>query len=249
MTSNLVTQALILAGGQATRMRPYTDDAPKAMVPVAGSPIVGYQLAWLADHGVKSVTISGGYKHEMISDYVGDGSRFGVDVRYAIENEPLGRGGGLKFAARRLAVPDAPFFVLNGDVITNFSLANLADYHAQRGGAVTVALSPYRSNWGVADLDDDNRIRGFVQSPELPYWINAGIYVFTPDVVSMLPDVGDHEDSTFPQLAKDGRLVGYRLSGYWRGIDTVKDVVEASKEVISSGGVLPPEFRTTSPNA
>ncbi|WP_404958983.1 NDP-sugar synthase [Streptomyces sp. 147326] len=249
MTSNLVTQALILAGGQATRMRPYTDDAPKAMVPVAGSPIVGYQLAWLADHGVKSVTISGGYKHEMITSYVGDGSRFGVDVRYAIENEPLGRGGGLKFAARRLAFPDAPFFVLNGDVITNFSLANLAACHAQRGGAVTVALSPYRSNWGVADLDDDNRIRGFVQSPELPYWINAGIYVFNPDVVSMLPDVGDHEDSTFPQLAKDGRLVGYRLSGYWRGIDTVKDVVEASKEVISSGGVLPPELRTTSPNA
>ncbi|MFI1886238.1 NDP-sugar synthase [Streptomyces jumonjinensis] len=248
MTTTLVTQALILAGGQATRMRPYTDDAPKAMVPVAGAPIVGYQLAWLAEHGVKSVTISGGYKHEMISDYVGDGSRFGVEVRYAIEDEPLGRGGGLKFAAGRLGAPDAPFFVLNGDVITAFSLTDLSEYHQRRGGAVTVALSPYRSNWGVADLDDGDRVRGFVQSPELPYWINAGIYVFNPDVVELLPDKGDHEDSTFPELASDGRLIGYRLSGYWRGIDTVKDVVEASREIRVSGGLLPREFRTTDPN-
>ncbi|MGC5345762.1 nucleotidyltransferase family protein [Streptomyces sp. DT24] len=248
MTSTLVTQALILAGGQATRMRPYTDDAPKAMVPVAGAPIVGYQLAWLAEHGVKSVTVSGGYKHEMITDYAGDGSRFGVEIRYAIEDEPLGRGGGLKYAARHLADLAAPFFVLNGDVITTFSLAEMAKYHDQHDGAVTVALSPYRSNWGVADLDDGDRIRGFVQSPELPYWINAGIYVFGPDVVPMLPDKGDHEDSTFPQLAKDGRLVGYRLAGYWRGIDTVKDVAEASKEIRSSGGILPPEFHTTNPN-
>lgn len=248
MSATLVTQALILAGGQATRMRPYTDDAPKAMVPVAGAPIVGYQLVWLAEHGIKSVTISGGYKHEMIRDYAGDGSRFGVEIRYAIEDEPLGRGGGLKFAARRLADPDAPFFVLNGDVISNFSLVELADYHGKRGGAVTVALSPYRSNWGVADLTESDRIRGFVQSPELPYWINAGIYVFNSDVVALLPDKGDHEDSTFPQLAKNGRLVGYRLSGYWRGVDTVKDVIEASKEVRSSGGMLSPEFRTTDPN-
>ncbi|WP_327385693.1 nucleotidyltransferase family protein [Streptomyces sp. NBC_01207] len=247
MSSTLVTQALILAGGQATRMRPYTDDAPKAMVPVAGAPIVGYQLAWLARHGVKSVTVSGGYRHEMITDYAGDGSRFGVEIRYAIEDEPLGRGGGLKYGARRLADPAAPFFVLNGDVITTFSLADLAQYHAAHGGAVTVALSPYRSNWGVAELDGD-RIRGFVQSPELPYWINAGIYVFNPDVVGLLPDKGDHEDSTFPQLANDGRLIGYRLSGYWRGVDTVKDVIEASKEIRATGAMLPREFHTTDPN-
>ncbi|MFJ4964628.1 D-glycero-alpha-D-manno-heptose 1-phosphate guanylyltransferase [Streptomyces sp. ADI96-02] len=249
MAATEVAQALILAGGQATRMRPYTDDAPKAMVPVAGAPIIGHQLAWLADHGVKSVTISAGYRHEMISEYLGEGSRFGMEIRYAIESEPLGRGGGLKFAARRLADREAPFFVLNGDVVTDFSLKELAACHEREDAAVTVALSPYRSNWGVADLDDDNRIRGFTQSPELPYWINAGIYVFCPDVVSLLPDKGDHEDSTFPQLAREGRLVGYRLSGYWRGIDTVKDVMEASKEIRAAGKVLPREFHTTDAHA
>lgn len=243
-----VTQALILAGGQATRMRPYTDDAPKAMVPVAGAPIVGYQLAWLAAHGVESVTVSGGYKYEMIADYVGDGSRFGLRVAYAIEDEPLGRGGGLKYAARQLADPQAPFFVLNGDVITTFSLTDLADFHTWHDGAVTIALSPYRSNWGVADLEGD-LIRGFTQSPELPYWINAGIYVFNHDVVELLPDKGDHEDSTFPELAASGRLVGYRLSGHWRGIDTVKDVIEASKEIRAHDRLLPEELRTTDPNS
>jgi NDP-sugar pyrophosphorylase family protein len=242
-----VKQAVILAGGQATRMRPYTEDAPKAMVSVAGSPIISYQLGWLAEHRVKSVTISGGYKHAMIEEHVGDGSRFGVDVCYAIEDVPLGRGGGLKFAARRLASPDAPFFVLNGDVITTFSLADFANYHQEHEGSVTVALSPYRSNWGVAELDGD-RIRGFVQSPELPYWINAGIYTFNADVVGLLPDKGDHEDSTFPQLAKEGRLIGYRLSGYWRGIDTVKDVMEASAEIEASGIALPVEIHRPGPS-
>lgn len=245
MPEALVSQALILAGGQATRMRPYTDDAPKAMVPVAGAPIVGYQLLWLAEHGVTSVTISGGYKHEMISEYVADGSRFGLKVRYAIEAEPLGRGGGLKYAARELADPTAPFFVLNGDVISSFCLADFAQYHQDNDGAVTIALSPYRSNLGVADLVGGNRIKGFTQSPQLPYWINAGIYLFNPDVTAMLPDKGDHEDSTFPELARDGRLVGYRISGHWRGIDTVKDVIEASKEVLASGAILAPQFRTT----
>ncbi|WP_433662596.1 nucleotidyltransferase family protein [Nocardia sp. CA-128927] len=247
MSVQPVTQALILAGGQATRMRPYTDDAPKAMVPVAGAPIVGYQLTWLAQHGVDFVTISGGYRHEMIRDYVGDGSLFGLEVRYAIEDEPLGRGGGLKYAARQLADPDSPFFVLNGDVITTFSLTDLTTFHAERSGDVTVALSPYRSNWGVAELQGD-LIKGFTQSPELPYWINAGVYVFNPEVVELLPDRGDHEDSTFPMLAADGRLVGYRLSGYWRGIDTVKDVIEASKEIRAHGRVLAEEFRTTDLN-
>ncbi|WP_078565570.1 sugar phosphate nucleotidyltransferase [Streptomyces sp. AA1529] len=245
MSEAPIDQALILAGGRATRMRPYTDDVPKAMVPVGGVPIVAYQLAWLARHGVTRVTISGGYKHEAIRRYAGDGSRFGMEIRYAVESEPLGRGGGLKFAAGHLPAADAAFFVLNGDVITVFALPELSRFHHRSGAAVTVALSPYRSDWGVAELDEDgHRIRGFVQSPELPYWINAGVYVFGPEAVGMLPDRGDHEDHTFPQLARDGKLFGYRLGGYWRGLDTVKDVLQAAEEVPEAVGGLPPAFRT-----
>jgi hypothetical protein len=149
-----------------------------------------FASGWLAEHGITSVTISGGYKAGMITEYVGSGARFGIrHVEYAIEDEPLGRGGGLKYAAGHLADPKAPFFVLNGDVITTFSLTALADEHDQRAGAVTVALSPYRSNWGVADLDDEGRIRGFVQSPELPYWITrAAMYAgCTPNLAGVVP--------------------------------------------------------------
>jgi len=223
-------------------MRPYTEDAPKAMVPVAGHPIIAYQLAWLAEHRVKYVVISGGYKHSVIEEYVGDGSRFGMDVRYAIEPEPLGRGGALKFSTGQLASRDSSFFVLNGDVVTTFSLTDFSIYHHEHEGVVTVALAPYRSNWGVAELEGD-RVRGFVQSPQLPYWINAGIYIFTPDAVALLPDKGDHEDNVLPQLAQASQLIGYRVSGYWRGIDTVKDVMEASAEIKASGRTLPTEFR------
>lgn len=244
-----ITQAIILAGGQATRMRPFTDDAPKAMVPVAGAPIIGYQLAWLAQHGVTDVVISGGYKHEMIVDYVGDGQRFGLNAVYAIEDEPLGRGGGLKFASRYLPRSNdtASVAVLNGDVITQFPLGDMAAHHRQHRGAVTLALSQYRSNWGIADIDDDtSRISGFTQSPVLPYWINAGIYLFETNVFPLLPDKGDHEDSTFPQLAKDGGLIGFKVDGYWRGIDTVKDVIEASREAEARGHALGQEFHLTS---
>lgn len=237
-------QAVILAGGQATRMRPYTENAPKAMVPVAGVPIIAYQLLWLAEYGVKSVVVSVGYMSEVITDYVDDGSRFGVDVTYAKEDEPLGRGGGLKFAAQSLQNTDRQFFALNGDLITKFSLTHLAAQHQQREASVTIALAPYRSNWGVADLDGD-LVRGFTQSPSLPYWINAGVYVFAPDVVKLLPDKGDHEDSTFPKLAADGRLVGYKVNTYWRGVDTVKDVKEVSLDIQEQGYALPEAFRST----
>ncbi|MFE2723966.1 NDP-sugar synthase [Kitasatospora sp. NPDC059327] len=247
--TNSPTQAIILAGGQATRMRPYTDDAPKAMVPVADVPIIGYQLAWLSRQGVTDVVVSGGYKHEMIRAYAGDGARFGLNLTYAIEGEPLGRGGALKFATAFLRDPAdwAPVAVLNGDVLTGFSLVEMAEQHEHRQAAVTIALSQYRSNWGVADLDEKTgRVFGFTQSPVLPYWINAGIYLLDTHTFALFPDKGDHEDTTFPDLAKDGRLFAYRIDGYWRGIDTVKDVLVATGEADRLGFALGEEFRITS---
>ncbi|WP_406284106.1 NDP-sugar synthase [Embleya sp. NBC_00896] len=237
-----IEQAVILAGGQATRMRPYTDDAPKAMVPVAGAPILGHQLLWLAGHGVKRVVLSVGYRADMIRDYVGDGARFGLAATYAVEEQPLGRGGGMKLAARRLPDPAADFLALNGDVITHFDLGDLIARHEAARTAVTIALSPYRSNWGVVDIDDGDRVRGFVQSPVLPYWINSGVYAVAPEVVALLPDKGDHEDTTFPDLAARDRMRAYRIDGYWRGIDTVKDVKAATDELIGQGRRLAQEF-------
>ncbi|GAC1363325.1 MAG: nucleotidyltransferase family protein [Actinomycetota bacterium] len=222
-------QAVILAGGQATRMRPYTEDRPKAMVEVAGIPVCEHQLSWLAKAGVEQAVMSVGYRADVIQDRIGDGSRLGISVEYAVEDTPLGRGGGLKFAAKRLPYPDEGWFAMNGDVLARFPLADLAAHHHRINALATIALAPYRSTWGLATVEGD-LVLGFVQSPHLPYWINGGIYVMEAEVVDLLPDKGDHEDSTFPDLALAGRLGGYKITGYWRGIDTLKDLKEANSE-------------------
>lgn len=226
----LVRQAIILAGGKAERLRPLTDDRPKAMVEIAGRPIVEHQLRWLAANDVSHVVISLGYQAEALQRYVDDGTRFGLTARYVVEPEPLGRGGGLRFAAGELPYPRESFFGVNGDVICLFPLRDMVELHRRLGALGTVALARYRSNWGVVELSGD-RITGFVQSPELPYWINAGVYLLEPVMIERLPERGDHEDSTFPELAEEGRLAGYRMHGYWRGIDTLKDVNAATREL------------------
>lgn len=222
-------QAVILAGGQATRLRPYTEDRPKAMVEVRGVPVCERQLVWLATAGVEHAVMSVGYRADVIQDRIGDGSRLGISVTYAVETEPLGRGGGMKLAAKTLPFPDEGWFAMNGDVLSRFELKDLLAQHRRTSALATIALAPYKSTWGLATLEGDF-ILGFVQSPHLPYWINGGIYAMEPEVVDMLPDKGDHEDSTFPELALSGRLGGYKIEGYWRGIDTVKDLKEANAE-------------------
>lgn len=230
-----VTQALIIAGGQATRLRPYTDDRPKAMVEVAGRPIIDYQLEWLASHGVEQAVVSCGYKAEVLREHL-TARRGGPEVTLLVEDEPLGRGGALRYAATRLSRQDSPYLALNGDVLTWFSLAELTAHHRARGGLATLALARFRTSWGIVDVDDRDRIEGFTQSPLLPVWINAGVYLFEPGMTPLLPETGDHESSTFPELAKEGRLTAYRIDGFWRGVDTVKDVKEAGEEIAAMRG-------------
>lgn len=227
-------QAIVLAGGKATRMRPYTDDRPKAMVEVAGMPIVEHQIRWLIDNGVKEIVVSCGYRAEVLQEHLQDGQGVGAAITYAVESEPLGRGGGLKFAARRVPNPGQFTFALNGDVLSRFPLSDLLAHHRSVGATATLALAPYRTTWGIADLEG-GLIKGFRQSPTLPYWINGGIYVLEPECIDLLPDKGDHEDSTFPELAREGKLGGYRIEGYWKGIDTVKDVIEATNDLEQIG--------------
>jgi NDP-sugar pyrophosphorylase family protein len=176
--------------------------------------------------------MSVGYRAEVIQDRIGDGGRLGIKVEYAVEDTPLGRGGGMKLAARELPFADEGWFAMNGDVLARFPLADLAAHHRRISALSTIALAAYRSNWGLATLEGDF-VLGFVQSPHLPYWINGGIYAMEPEVIDMLPDKGDHEDTTFPELALSGRLGGYKIEGYWRGIDTVKDLKEANAEYIT----------------
>lgn len=224
-------QAIILAGGKGERLRPFTQDRPKCMVEVLGVPLLGYQLEWLSAQGVTDVIISCGYRHEVIEQYFGSGEKWGVRLQYSVESQPLGRGGALKLAFQILALGEDLCLATNGDVVTNVRLKPLIQAHRQNGCLATVVLAPFISPYGIVEVDAEDRVVAFHEKPELPYWMNAGIYVLSREVEPLLPDQGDHEDSTFPRLAQERRLGAYKSRAYWRSVDTVKDISEVSKEL------------------
>ncbi|WP_042372418.1 nucleotidyltransferase family protein [Streptacidiphilus neutrinimicus] len=232
-----VTQAVILAGGQGSRLRPYTDDRPKPMIEIPGTgvPIIGHQLQWLAEEGVTDVVISCGYLADVLQDWLKTAD-LPLNVTTVVETEPLGRGGGLKFAASSLPRHDEPWYATNGDIWTRFALRDMAGFHAARDAHATLALARPRLPWGTVDVDQFGNILDFIESPPSPYLINAGVYVFSAEFAAMLPDLGDHERSTFPRLARERRLSGYELPQgvYWRAIDTAKDLSEAAKELAAA---------------
>ncbi len=223
--------ALIIAGGEGERLRPLTSDRPKPMIEVAGAPILERQIRWLAREGVSDAVLLCGYKAEVIREHFGDGTRFGLRVHYSLEDEPLGRGGALKLGSRLLPPGEDPVLALNGDVLTNQPLAPLLRYHRRKGAAATVMLTRLRSPYGITRLDRSGRIVAFEEKPLLPHWLNAGLYVLAPQFFRRLPDRGDHETTTFPELAAEGKLFGYRSRAYWRSVDSMKDLREAAAEV------------------
>ena len=216
-------------------MRPLTDDRPKGMVPVGGKPILEHQLDWLRDNGVAHAVLACGYRHDVIEEYFGDGSRFGLDIGYSIEHTPLGRGGALKRAFQQ--VPSDVSFVIatNGDNINTQPLAPMVRQHMRTGAVATLLLTQLRSPYGIAQ-QRGKQITGFREKPLLPHWLSAGVYVLNREFLEACPDVGDHEDHLFPKLAAEGKLYGFRSRTFWKAIDTVKDLQEAEKELSSLAG-------------
>lgn len=226
--------ALIIAGGEGERLRPLTNDRPKNMVPVAGRPIVEWQLEWLRRNGVTHAVFLCGYKAEVLEGHVGDGSSFGISVGYSREEEPLGRGGALKRGFSLVPPGEGEVIACNGDILTDQGMDALLAFHRDKGATATVMLTGLKSPYGIVDVTDDGRIESFREKPSLPYWINAGIYVLSREFFSLLPEKGDHETTTFPRLAAEGRLFGYKSEAYWRPVDSIKDVSEATRELAGS---------------
>jgi NDP-sugar pyrophosphorylase family protein len=231
MAAMNLTQAIILAGGRGERLRPLTTDRPKPMISVFDRPLLAYALQWLKEAGIEDVVISCGYRHDVIRDYFKDGSELGLKIQYSIEDQPLGRGGGIKLASHMLQAEPGPILVANGDVITDLPLADLLTEHTTRDALATVVTVPLRSPYGIADVGENGFIKEFREKPELPYWINAGIYLLNWEVLARFPDQGDHEDTLFPKLAAEGALSAYQFKGFWRAIDTAKDLAELRQEL------------------
>jgi NDP-sugar pyrophosphorylase family protein len=223
--------ALIIAGGQGERLRPLTDDRPKNMVLVAGRPVVDWQLGWLRENGVTDVVFLCRYLAHVLEDHVRDGSRFGLRVQYSHEREPLGRGGALKLGWELVPPGEEYVIACNSDILTDQPLTPVLEEHLERGAAATIMLAALRSPFGIVDVADDGRVLSFREKPLLPYWVNAGVYVLSPAFFGLLPETGDHETTTFPALAEQGKLFAFKSEAYWRPVDSIKDITEAEKEL------------------
>jgi mannose-1-phosphate guanylyltransferase len=229
-------QALILAGGEGTRLRPLTSTHPKPVVPLVDRPFIGFMLDWLRGHGVDDVVMSCGHMAEGVRAVLGDGSGFGVRLRFVEEPRPLGTGGALKFAEELL---DERFLMLNGDVLTDIDLTAQLAQHEAAGARATLALTPVEdpSAYGLVRTDADSRVTEFVEKPSADQidtnTISAGAYVLERSVLDLLtPGVpASIERDVFPRLVGDG-LYGYVDDGYWMDIGTPERYLQGAFDIL-----------------
>jgi NDP-sugar pyrophosphorylase family protein len=221
--------AVILAGGYGKRLRPLTDDKPKPLIEIAGKPIIEWQILWLKSFGINSFIVLSGYKWEILIKWLSENEkRLGISTYFSIEEEPLGTGGALK-KVKNLLKDENAFIVTNGDIITDLDISQLK----LKESIVTISLVPLKSPYGIVETQGD-KIVDFKEKPILEnYWINAGVYLMSNRVFEYLPDKGDMEKTTFPKLAKESLLTGVKFYNvYWRSIDTIKDIEEASEDLM-----------------
>ena len=221
-------EAIILCGGKAERLGDAAGGRPKSLVEVGGRPLAAYQVARLAKAGVGRV---------IMACAAGQGELFqrelaglGTEVVVAEEPERLGRGGGIRFGARERR-ESGDVYALNGDELVAVDFDALLARHREAGGAATITVTQPRSPFGVVDLGDGDTVTGFSEAGSIPYWVSCGIYVLSEEALERFPERGDHESSTFPELAAEGRLKAYRHDGLWLTVNTPKELRTAADHV------------------
>lgn len=233
-------KAVVMAGGEGSRLRPLTINRPKPMVPLVNKPVVVHILDLLKKHGITSVVLTLQYMADVIQDYLGDGSAMGMDIQYSIEEVPLGTAGSVKNAHRYL---DDTFMVISGDAVTDFDLKAIVDYHRSHQAMATLTLYrvPNPLEYGVVIIDSGGRIQEFQEKPSwgqvMSDTVNTGIYVLEPQVLDLF-EAGkpfDFSKDLFPILLKNGEpLYGYVASGYWCDVGNIQEYIRACGDVLES---------------
>jgi mannose-1-phosphate guanylyltransferase len=233
-------EAIMLVGGQGTRLRPLTIGVPKPLLPTAGVPFLAHQIARAARSGVTRIVMATAYRAEMFAEVFGDGAAFGLEIVYVHEPEPLGTGGGIRNAAASLrSGPEDPVVVLNGDILSGHDLQAQLDLHRKADAAVTLHLVevPDPARFGCVPTDFDGRVTAFLEKTPNPVTnqVNAGCYVFTRRHIDAMPggQVLSVERNTFPELIEDGETVmGYVESAYWLDVGTPEAYVRGSCDLV-----------------
>jgi mannose-1-phosphate guanylyltransferase / phosphomannomutase len=231
-------KAVVMAGGEGTRLRPLTSNQPKPMVSVVGKPCMEHILDLLRRHGLEDVIVTLAFLPQAIKSHFGDGESLGMSIEYSLEESPMGTAGSVRLAASRL---DGTFVVISGDALTDFNLAKVVDFHRERGAAVTIALKsvPNPLEFGIVVTDDEGRVERFLEKPS---WgqvfsdtINTGIYVLEREVLEHIPDDQpfDFSKELFPHLLEMGKpLYGYVCDGYWQDIGNLDQYREANADAL-----------------
>ncbi|GAB2896272.1 sugar phosphate nucleotidyltransferase [Streptomyces mayteni] len=232
-------KAVVMAGGEGTRLRPMTASMPKPLLPVANRPIMEHVLRLLKRHGLTETVVTVQFLASLVKNYFGDGEELGMDLTYAHEEKPLGTAGSVKNAEE--ALRSDSFLVISGDALTDFDLTDLIRFHRERGALVTVCLTrvPNPLEFGITIVDDEGRVERFLEKPT---WgqvfsdtVNTGIYVMEPEVFDYVePDIPvDWSGDVFPKLMKEGKpIFGYVAEGYWEDVGTHESYVKAQADVL-----------------
>jgi NDP-sugar pyrophosphorylase family protein len=232
-------QALILAGGEGTRLRPLTVYTPKPIVAIANRPFLYYQIQLLRRTGIKDVSLALGYQPNKIADLFGDGQEYGLHIRYVVEATAMGTAGAYKNAAGNVGQTTVVF---NGDIITDIDLNAVFALHREKKAMATIVLTPVENPaiYGLVEIDSDCRVRRFIEKPDpqdiRSNTINAGIYLLEPSVLNYIPsgEKFSFEYQLFPALLRANEpLYGYTWSGYWIDIGTPQRYLKANQDLLN----------------
>ena len=230
--------AILLVGGFGTRLMPLTKNTPKPMLTVAGIPVTEHQLNMAKAAGITKIVLATSYLSELFTPYFGDGSKWGMQIQYAVEETPLGTGGAIRNAAKLINSSES-IVILNGDVLSSHNLSEQIRQHEANNADVTLHLTQVEDAraYGCVPTDSNGRVTAFLEKMDKPVTnqINAGCYVFNPRVLDSIPldTVVSVERETFPLLVKNGAAVyGYVENSYWVDIGTPQALMNASCEIV-----------------
>jgi glucose-1-phosphate cytidylyltransferase len=224
----------ILCGGRGTRLREKTDSMPKALVEIGGRPILWHVMQIYAAQGCRRFVLCTGYLGDQVEEFAAAETwPAGVDVRCVDTGLDTPTGGRLKLASE--AIGPGSFFATYADGVADIDLDALAGFHADHGDLATMTIVRPNLQFGVAELDGDTRVRGFVEKPRSERWINGGFFCFEPDAMGYIAEDSILEREPLEQLAQEGRLHGFRHEGFWDCMDTYKDAVMLN-DLWSEGG-------------
>src|SRR3989338_3482338 len=227
----MIKTAVVLVGGRGLRLMPYTEGIPKPMVEVGGKPLIHWVVDWLIENKIKTIVFGVDYKKEVIIEYLKQ-QKFNIELLFNDHHNAQGTGDAFRLAIENKGVNDKTFLAMNGDEITDLSIKNFLTFHNEHKPIASLVAYPLRSPYGILDIDHEYNITAFREKPVIDnHFINAGIYLFNRQIKDYLPESGPIEETTFVKLAEIKKIKAFKYFGFWRTIDTVKDLKSVEEKI------------------